>query len=48
MGRLYKRGKYLRIKEDTHELFYSILTFLLREPRSAGLKKKKKTEVKKS
>jgi hypothetical protein len=39
--KLYTRGKYLRIKEDAHELPYNILTLLLKKFRSAGLRKKK-------
>jgi hypothetical protein len=39
VGRLYTRGKYLGIKGNAHELPCDILTLLLREFRSAGLKK---------
>jgi hypothetical protein len=39
MGRLCTREKYLKTKEDAHELLYNTLTFLSREPRNAGLKK---------
>jgi hypothetical protein len=39
VGRICIRGKYLRIKGDAHELLCNILTLLLGEFRSAGLKK---------
>jgi hypothetical protein len=39
VGRLYTRGKYLEIKGNAHELPCDILTLLLKEFRSAGLKK---------
>jgi hypothetical protein len=39
MRRLCTREKYLKTEENAHELPYNILTFLLKEPRSAGLKK---------
>jgi hypothetical protein len=39
VGRLCTRGKYLEIKENAHELPYSISTFLLGKSKSAGLKK---------
>ena len=41
MGRLRTREKYLRIKEDAHELLYDILTLLLEKFKSAGLMKEK-------
>jgi hypothetical protein len=34
--RLRTRGKYLRIKKDTHELPCDTLTLLPEEPKSAG------------
>jgi hypothetical protein len=47
MGRLCVRGKYLRIKRDTYELPYGILTFLSEKSRRAGLRKKKNRDEKK-
>jgi len=41
MGGLYTRRKYLKIKGDAYELFYNILTFLLKESKNAGLIKEK-------
>jgi hypothetical protein len=41
MGRVRRRKEYLRIKKNTHELPCDILTLLLKESKSAGLKKEK-------
>jgi hypothetical protein len=41
MGRLRTREKYLKIKENAHELFYGTSTLLPEKSKSAGLIKKK-------
>jgi hypothetical protein len=40
MGKLYTREKYLKTKENTHELPYDTSTFLLEESKNAGSIKK--------